>query len=331
MEHRNEEGSGPYLMPAHTNRFLRFSADRRTLAFVTAYFATFLALWFWAPRSLFATWGGAFVLSSLSWFCAVIAHNVVHGPIWHSRTANRATQVAISLAYGFAISDYVPGHNLSHHRYVQTRRDVMRTSKVRFSWNALNLASFFPSVAPDIIRSNGRFLQTKSGSNPAYRHQRTLEVVLVWGVKALFLWLDWRRAIAFVLVPHVWAAVAITSVNYLQHDGCDPDHPYNHSRNFVGRIFNWFHFNNGFHAIHHIEPGMHWSLLPAAHAQRVHPYVHPSLEQKSLAMYLVRSFVSPGRRLRYDGAPVVLPEEGPDEDWMASVPRHPVAGSRSQT
>ena len=32
-----------------------------------------------------------------------------------------------------------------------------------------------------------------------------------------------------------------------------------------------------------------------------------------------------------DGAPVVLPEEGPDEDWMASVPRHPVAGSRSQT
>jgi fatty acid desaturase len=306
-------------MPASASRtkgLLRFQADRRAVAFVCAYFATFAVLWIWAPRNAGAMAAGAVVLASLSWFCAVITHNVVHSPVWHSRLANRVTQVALSLSYGFAVSDYVPGHNLSHHRYMQQRRDVMRTSKVRLPWNALNLAMFFFAVAPDIIRSNANFLQTESGKNVHFRRQRTLEVIVVWSVKALFVWLDWRRALAFVILPHLWAVWSITSVNYLQHDGCDPDHPYNHSRNFVGRVFNWFHFNNGFHGMHHIEPGLHWSLLPAAHASQVHPHIHPALEQKSLAVYLFHSLVSPGQRLRYDGAPVVLPEEGRDEDWM---------------
>jgi fatty acid desaturase len=286
--------------------------------FVCAYFGAFAALWLWAPRTPWAMAGGTIVLASLSWFCAVITHNVVHSPLWHSRAANRVTQVALSLAYGFAISDYVPGHNLSHHRYMQARRDVMRTSKVRLPWNALNVGLFFFAVAPDIVRSNARFLRTAGGRNPRFRRQRTLEVVVVWAVKALFLWLDWRRAIALVFIPHLWAVWSITTVNYLQHDGCDPDHPYNHSRNFVGTVFNWFHFNNGFHAIHHAEPGLHWSLLPAAHASRVHPHVHPALEQRSLAVYLLHALLSPGRRVRYDGSPVVLPEEGRDEDWMTT-------------
>jgi fatty acid desaturase len=302
-------------MGGHASRLLRFQADQRAIGFVGAYFGAFIVLWLWAPRTMLALAIGAAVLAPLSWFAAIITHNVVHCPMWHSRAANRVTQVALSLAYGFAVSDYVPGHNLSHHRYVQTRRDVMRTSKVRTPWNAVNLCLFFFAVAPDVIRSNARFLKTERGRSLRFRAQRTTEVILVWGVKALFLWLDWRRAIAFVFLPHLWAVWAITTVNYLQHDGCDPDHPYNHSRNFVGRLFNWFHFNNGFHAIHHAEPGLHWSLLPAAHAARVHPHVHPALEQRSLTSYLFHSVVVSGRRVRYDGAPLEPPVAERDVDW----------------
>ena len=90
-----------------------------------------------------------------------------------------------------------------------------------------------------------------------------------------------------------------------------------------GKFFNWFHFNNGFHGMHHLEAGLHWSLLPQKHAELIAPHVHPALEQKSLAIYLLRTFVFETRRLRYDGAPLVLPEEGEDEDWIgpAASPR----------
>lgn len=37
----------------------------------------------------------------------------------------------------------------------------------------------------------------------------------------------------------------IVTLNLLQHDGCDPQHRVNHSRNFTGPILNYFCFNNG--------------------------------------------------------------------------------------
>jgi hypothetical protein len=63
-------------------------------------------------------------------------------------------------------------------------------------------------------------------------------------------------------------------------------------------------------------PGKHWSLLPEAHAQLVAPTIHPALEQKSLFLYCFRSFIYPGKRLRYDGTPLVIENEGPDLDWV---------------
>ena len=301
---------------------LRFSADRRSLAFVAAYFAAFFGFWASVPRTsglarTLTLAGGLFVLGPMSWFCAVITHNVVHNPVFRERWANRVFQVLLSLSYGFAISDYVPGHNLSHHRYMQTPRDVMRTTKVRFPFNALNFFAFFPTVAPAIIASNGRYLKSPAAQNEGYRRQRTLEVVIVWAVKAFFLWLDWERFLVLLLLPHLWAVWSVTSVNFIQHDGCDHAHPVNHSRNFTGKLFNWVHFNNGFHGMHHEEPGLHWSLLPDSHARLLHPTIHPALEQPSLALYLVRMLLVPGKRLTFDGKPVVVsPTRERDEEWV---------------
>jgi hypothetical protein len=70
--------------------------------------------------------------------------------------------------------------------------------------------------------------------------------------------------------------------------------------------------------MHHMEPGLHWSRLPGKHAELVAPSIHPALEQRSLALYLVRTFILQPRRLRFDGAPVVLPPEGADEDWIGA-------------
>ncbi|HEY2512392.1 MAG TPA: fatty acid desaturase [Polyangiaceae bacterium] len=295
---------------------LRYRSDLRTLAFVAVYFVAFGAIWTRTPTSVWGVALAVVFLSWLSWVNAVITHNVIHSPVFRSRALNRALGFVLSLAYGFAVSDYIPGHNLSHHRYTQSRRDVMRTTKAPFRWHLLNLLLFFFCVAFAVAGANARYVEEAKTQHRAWYKQRTLEVILIWSVKIGLLLLDWKRALLFVGIPHLGAVWGITTVNLLQHDGCDGDHPYNHSRNFVGGLFNWFYFNNGYHGMHHEEPGLHWSLLPAAHEERIAPFVHPALEQRSLTLYVWKTFVWPGKRLRYDGVPVVIPAEGPDEDWL---------------
>jgi fatty acid desaturase len=294
---------------------LRYRADIRTLSILCAYAVLFVLGWLLSPRGLLLfTWVA--VLSGVAWLCAVVAHNTVHSPVFTRRWMNRVFQVWVSLSYGFPISEYIPGHNLSHHRYMQMREDVMRTSKVRFRWNLLNLLFFFPAVTPAIIRGNARFKRLRGDNATAWRRQFLVEAVVVWGVKVALLLLDWRKALLFMVVPHLFANFGIVTINLLWHDGCDAEHPVNHSRNFVGPLLNFLTVNNGYHGMHPIEPGLHWSLLPKAHAERVRPTLHPALEEPSLPAYMFRTFIYPGRRMRYDGTPLVVVDPGPDRDWV---------------
>ena len=40
-----------------------------------------------------------------------------------------------------------------------------------------------------------------------------------------------------------------------------------------------------------------------------------------------RSVGRPGLRLRYDGSPYVMPEEGPDEEWIPGIGDTPAGAS----
>jgi fatty acid desaturase len=298
---------------------LRYRSDLRTVAFVAMYFVALGYAWHLPVARGLPMCAACAFMCWISWINAVITHNVVHVPLWRSARLNRLTRAVLSLTYGFPVNEYVPGHNLSHHRYVQQRRDVMRTTKVRSSWNLVGLLSFFPAVAFDVVRANAKYVRFAKQARRDWYAERHAQLMLAWGVKIALLFVDWEKALLFVFVPHLSAVWGITTVNFLWHDGCDTDHRYNHSRNFVGRVFNWFHFNNGFHGMHHMNPGLHWSRLADEHAALIAPHIHPALQRRSFAMYLVQAFFLHGRRVRYDGSPLLLPEEGQDEDWMGSA------------
>ena len=308
---------------------LRFAADRRTLVFIASYYALVAYQWIAAPVLAMPVRVALVVLTcAVSWIAAVITHNTLHSPVFKSRAMNRAFQIALTCSYGFPVSEFVPGHNLSHHKYTQERRDVMRSTKVDTGWNLLNFMLFVPRVAFDVTGGNMRYAKVMKERQPSWYRQFVLETIFCWGSKLVLVAIDWRKALVIIFVPHMFAVWGITAVNYLQHDGCDQSHPYNHSRNFVGRLFNWFTFNNGFHGIHHDEPGLHWSLLQQAHAERIHGKIDPRLEQKSLLAYVFKTFLLPGKRLRFDGTPVVIPaDEGPDLDWVPRPGTTPEIGA----
>ena len=295
---------------------LRYRADFRTLAFVATYFGLVAVQWLYRPSELSVAIPLVILTCFFSFFGAVITHNAVHAPLFKSRTVNRVFQVILTLTYGHPVSSFVPGHNLSHHRFTQTRRDVMRTSKVRFRWNLLNIVFFMFRMAPDIMRADSKYSAAMRKRKPKWFRQMLLELVTLYAIYGVLIYADWKLFLLYVYLPHRYAGWGIISMNFLQHDGCDQDSEYNHSRNFVGGLVNWFTFNNGYHTIHHMKPSLHWSLAPEAHRELVAPHIHPELDQPSLLAYLWRSFGWPGKRLDYLGAPVKLIEEGPDEDWI---------------
>lgn len=300
---------------------LRFRADLRPLGFNALYFSlTILAfsplpLPLWARVALFAA------LCVTSFQGAVQTHNAVHSPVFKQRWLNKIYQVVLTLTYGHPVSSYVPGHNLSHHKHTQKLEDIMRTSKARFRWNLLNGLLFFFLVTPGIMQADLAYTKSMRTRHPRWYRQAKIEMfalqlvqfsLLAWAVFGLH---DWTRFVFFWFIPHTYAAWGIVTMNLLQHDGCDEDSAHNHSRNFVGKVVNWWVFNNGFHSIHHLHPGLHWSLTPAAHAKEVAPYIHSNLDQQSLVGYIWRTYIL-NRRLDYLGNPVVLPPAGKDKRWI---------------
>lgn len=295
---------------------LRYRADIRTLIFVAIYFGLVAVQWIYAPKELLLAIPLLVLTCFFSFFGAVATHNTIHAPVFHQRWLNRLFQVVLTLTYGHPVSAYVPGHNLSHHKYTQSRKDVMRTTKVRYRWNLLNLLLFQPRVVRDILPADMRYFKAMYRRNPPWFRQMILESVVFLGTMAALLVLDWQKFLLYVLIPHQYAAWGIVTMNFLQHDGCDEDSEYNDSRNFVGKVVNWFTFNNGFHSIHHKHAGLHWSLTPEAHAREIAPFIHPALDQKSLLVYLWKTFVWPGKRTTYDGKPYAPPPAGEDEEWI---------------
>lgn len=299
---------------------LRRRADVRSLAFV----ALELALLFWVmlvdtiPVVL-----GLFAFIALTVFfyaAAISAHNTMHAPLFHGRAANRIWQTVLSAALAHPASAFVPAHNLSHHKALQTPRDVLRTTEVRHRHNGVNLLVYAMSAARHMLSTDLAFYAAMRRRNPRWFRQLLWEVFAVLALFITLFLIDWQRALLYALIPSQLGLRMIVSLGYPQHDGTDTDSPYNHSRNFVGPVFNYLSFNNGYHGIHHIRPGLHWSETRAAHERELAPHIHPALDQRSFAKYFARTYLWPARRERYDGTPLVLPPLTPSEPW--DVARH---------
>jgi fatty acid desaturase len=118
-----------YLVRSHRKSLMRHAEDIRCIISTVLFFAVFLITWqtFTSPFTggllSFIAWLSLFKLSFMG---AVTTHNAIHLPIFWDRNWNKFYQICLSLQYGGAVSIFVPGHNLSHHKYPQQARDVSK-------------------------------------------------------------------------------------------------------------------------------------------------------------------------------------------------------------
>lgn len=303
---------------------LRYKADKRTLAFVATYYLfTLTGFLYFDVLYEYYFWSILIPLCILTsfvcFFVSVIIHNTVHCPIFVDKNHNKVMQYVLSFAYGYSVSAFVPGHNFSHHKELESAKDTMRTSKARFKWHLLNQLFFFFMITKGALRFELKWATKMKHEKPEWYRQWLSESILVNVLKVGALFVHLPAAIVFIWVPHFYALWALMGVNLWQHDGCDAQHKYNHSRTFTGKIMNWCCFNNGYHGAHHDRPSLHWSLLPAYHNKNIEPHIHPNLSVSNMPLYFWKTYIYPGKRLCYDGSPYVLPEKQEDEDWTADI------------
>merc|ERR1719462_833011 len=173
---------------------------------------------------------------------------------------NSTWQILLCLTYGWTVVALIPGHNLSHHADVQGPKDIIRTDKMRWKWNFLNLVTFAVSNFPEIIEQDTLYMRTMWNRGHPIAMQFLFESVIFFGSQFFFLYLSIPKYLLCICAPQLVAKVGIISINLYQHDGCPPpieDNKYNFSRNFVDPVLNWFTCNNGYHTIHHLQPGTH--------------------------------------------------------------------------
>lgn len=269
---------------------LKYAADRRTLVACLLCALSYVLQWHVRDVHAEAWYVSAALLvpTGLQAFQqAVIVHNVSHVRVWRPSWRdwrNGAFELVLTLLSGAPVAVYQPGHVESHHKFLETERDVMRTCRMQYRHDALNILLFFPSILVDIQRNDLHYMwRRRREGHPVYT-QFVCQTVALHALLAWLAALDWYRLLLVYLLPTLLGKYLIVTLNILQHGGCDPTSKYNHSRDFTGAALNYLLFNNGFHVEHHNSPGTHWSLLRQRHEAQRHR-IDPRLVQPSLVRY----------------------------------------------
>lgn len=264
---------------------LRHREDRRALLFLGLTLALILLPFaFEPPLALYAPW-----IAVCALFCfnaCVVNHNHAHLPVFVGRLSNAVLGIALTLARGHSSAGVIVPHNFNHHRFQGGPGDWIRPDMA--GRGRARLVRYVLAATWEMGR--GRSAGDAPRPSPGARRQVAIERIALGVFIACLLVIDPVKTLLFAVLPWLLGVAALVAVNLPQHEGCDPDSRFNHSRNFTGRLGNWFLFNNGYHTAHHLAPARHWSELPAAHA-RIRECIDPALEQPSLLRYLFRHYL----------------------------------------
>jgi fatty acid desaturase len=281
---------------ARVRSILAHRDDRRSVLF-----ATFDLLLIATPYALDLRPRWALVWVPISAVVTLSAWAMVHNHV-HVRTfrvgwLNAFGAMVMGFAIGHPPTAIVPSHLYNHHLHAGSSADWSGPANAGTGWGALRIARYLV-MTPWRVARNG----SAPGSPTLPRRlarQRTRERRLLYPVVAVALALRPTIVLVFTLPTWILGAALFLAVNFLQHDACDPQSDTAHSRDFTSRLTNLLFFNAGYHTVHHLEPGLHWSQLPAQHRRCLpgRAAARPDLETPSILGHVARAYVLP-RRVR---------------------------------
>lgn len=273
---------------------LRHREDRRSLAMVALALAWLVAGLGLAPAWALPIWSlGQFILSFI---CSIINHNHTHCPIFRSPLANRLFNPLLTIAKGHTVQTVIVPHQMNHHPRAGGPGDWIAVAHAGSGPGLIRLVRYVARGARTMASERRRPGAPRLPPRLAAQLREEQAALAVFVITSLLL-VGPTRVLLAAALPWLGCMAALVAVNLPQHDGCDPSDPLRSSRDFTSPFTNWLLFNNGYHTVHHLEPGLHWSRAAEAHRARVRPRRSaPDLaahERRSLLWYMLTELGRP--------------------------------------
>ena len=166
--------------------------------------------------------------------------------------------------FGQSPFSYFAHHVGMHHRENNAAGDLSSTER----YQRASAAGWLAYV--------GRFLIETPVTLPLYflrRRRRRMFVLVVAGestywiaIAGLMWWVSVPATLIVFVVPLIFARIAMMAGNWGQHAFIDPDNPDDPYRNTITCIntpYNRRCYNDGYHIVHHLQPGLHYTEMAA--------------------------------------------------------------------
>jgi fatty acid desaturase len=131
----------------------------------------------------------------------------------------------------------------------------------------------------DFLKYWGRFMLTGFRDTFLYLQnkkrkklymQLTLNEIFFWVIAAALCFVNLKATLLIFIIPVLFARLVMMLGNWTQHAFVDPDEPENDLASTITCInttYNRKCWNDGYHTVHHVRPGAHYSEYPVIFRQ----------------------------------------------------------------
>ncbi len=166
---------------------------------------------------------------------------------------------AVCPFFGHTPETYFIHHMGMHH--VENNMEDDTSSTLRYQRDSLK----------DFLHYVGRFLVLGFKDTFDYffaRKRKKFYMRLTAGEIAFYLFclaaslLNWKATLFIFIIPFVFARIVMMLGNWTQHAFVNPENLEDNTINCINTPYNKTCWNDGYHAIHHIRPALHYTDIP---------------------------------------------------------------------
>lgn len=251
-------------MTASSPTVFRFAEDRLPVALFALYFLADLAVWWFATSWWLPVLWLAVGVIPKGWICSWNHHHQ-HLSFFRVTALNRLLEVMFGFQTGVTSHAWFLHHVVGHHRnYLDQTKDESRwmgpngrpLSEAAYIWQTV-ITAYPRAYEVGKKHKKEQAILVRMG---------LLQLALLAGMLVLR---PYNTLFVFVL-PMIVSLTVTVWATYFHHGGLVTDDHMKASYNILHRGYNVATGNLGFHTAHHARHGLHWSKLPAYHAEIAH-------------------------------------------------------------
>ena len=170
--------------------------------------------------------------------------------------------------FGHAPEGYFSHHMGMHH--IENNMPDDTSSTMGYQRDSLRgfLAYFFKFIFVGVINTI-RYLFDRKRKKLYQRFTAGEYIYIAFCIAMCFI--NLKATLVIFIIPLLFARLVMMLGNWTQHsfiDAKDPENLYTSSINCINTIYNKTCWNDGYHIIHHLRPGMHYTEMPEEFLKR---------------------------------------------------------------